>query len=239
MYFRKLDWPLQIVSVTDASAANSNSVYPYEGTFIAVMSMTTTENLTVDTSHLFGGYAHCMVATGKKSKRICHSTSHGESLAFHGGMTTAELLALRFTELMVVLHKPRLQNLMELFDAGDYVLPVHAVTDCKDLLDLITGAKGIPADRSQRLCVLSIREERLSGRCRVVSHIPTQIMIADCLTKIGTFPIMLRYLTCGHWNTDLSPYVHHSKKQLQITTRMIGERKNFTEDDLMRLGDLD
>ena len=205
---------------------------------LMIMSQQTTSNLGVNDSHMFGGRGHCVVGTSRKSKRICHSTSHGETLSYHGGMTSAQLLALRLTELLCPIAEPRLRTLMEKFDNGEYVIPVHGVTDCKDLLELATGERGIPADRSQRLAVLSIREERLSGRCRIMSHIPTQIMLSDALTKLGTFPVFNKYLTTGVWDTSLKPFVGStakSKAKLEITTRTIARRPEYTEDDLINL----
>ena len=52
-----------------------------------------------------------------------------------------------------------------------------------DLWELACGLKGIPQDKSQRLGVLSIREERRCLRLRRLFHIRTKWMAADQLTK--------------------------------------------------------
>ena len=121
---------------------------------------------------------------------------------------------------------------MQIADLGAFILPVHCVTDCNDLLELATGERGIPADKSQRLSVLSIREERLSGRCRLFSHVPTDVMLADALTKLGTFPVFLKFQSTGIWDTTLPT---STKKLLKITTRTLARRNDFDENDFENL----
>ena len=78
-----------------------------------------------------------------------------------------------------------------------FIVPCDVATDCNDLFELACGQRGIPSDKSQRLAVLSIREDRLSGRTRAFFHWPTSIMLAGALTKPGTFPQMMRFLSTG------------------------------------------
>ena len=70
-----------------------------------------------------------------------------------------------------------------LSSAGRYETRVDSFTDCMDLLELITGHRGAPQDRSQRLIVLSLRERRLLGKMRSISHLRTGDMPANPLTK--------------------------------------------------------
>ena len=92
----------------------------------------------------------------------------------------------------------------------------HCVRDCNDLLELATGERGIPAYKFQRLSVFSIREERLSGRCRLFSHVPTDIMLADALTKLGTFPLFLNLMSKSIWDTTLPHSTRkHSRSPLE------------------------
>ena len=163
-----------------------------------LMSMQTTDQALVGTgAALFGGAAHCLAASSRKSKRITHSTSFAETLACHAGSASAQMLALRFTEVLYDVPAPRLSTLLHWADVGHFVIPTHCVTDCFDLLELATGDRGVPADKGQRLAILSIREERLSGRCRLFSHVPTSIMLADGLTKLGLFSLLSRFLSTG------------------------------------------
>eukprot|EP00959_Pyramimonas_sp_CCMP1952_P347627 7281570-Pyramimonas_sp.AAC.1 len=83
-------------------------------------------------------------------------------------------------------------------DEGRAMIPIDIVTDCYDLYQVTTGLKGIPVDKTQRLTIFSLREDRLSGRIRMIYHWPTEIMIMDALTKQGTFPQMQDYLQSGH-----------------------------------------
>ena len=131
--------------------------------------------------------------------------------------------------------KPRLATLLAWADAGHFAVPTHCVTDCHDLLELATGARGVPSDKGQRLAVLSIREERLSGRCRLFSHIPTSIMLADSLTKVGVFPVMNHFLSTGVWLTALQVFNKTNGKQLQTTTRLLAPSSDYDERSLVNL----
>ena len=71
------------------------------------------------------------------------------------------------------------------------------MTDCMDLYELLTSAKGLSNDKSQRLVILSLREYRQLGIIRATYHCPTALMLADGLTKVGNFPQLLRYCTTG------------------------------------------
>eukprot|EP00959_Pyramimonas_sp_CCMP1952_P113484 2371955-Pyramimonas_sp.AAC.1 len=73
-------------------------------------------------------------------------------------------------------------------NSGQYVVPIGRLTDCKDMFELVTGLKGVPQDRQQRLAIMALREERVTGRVRYTIHIPTDVMLSDALTKPGVFP---------------------------------------------------
>eukprot|EP00959_Pyramimonas_sp_CCMP1952_P151311 3166168-Pyramimonas_sp.AAC.1 len=71
---------------------------------------------------------------------------------------------------------------------GQYIAPIDHLTDCKDMVELVTDLKGVPQDKQQRLAAMALREERMPRRMRYSMHIPTDVMIADALTKPGVFP---------------------------------------------------
>ena len=77
------------------------------------------------------------------------------------------------------------------------LLPIDHAMDCVDVFELATGAKGLAADKTQRLVVMSIREDRLSRRLRTLMHLPTAVMLADGLMKCGVFRQLLHYATTG------------------------------------------
>ena len=72
-----------------------------------------------------------------------------------------------------------------------------------DLFELVTGARGLSTDKNQRLVIVALREDRMSNRVRSFQHWPTTIMLADALTKPGTFLQMLRFCTSGHVDLTL------------------------------------
>ena len=125
-----------------------------------------------------------------------------------------------------------LKLLMHIELHGLYVLPVDGLTDCFDLLELVTGLRGVPSDKSQRLIIMSLREERMSGRIRSFTHIPTSVMLSDGLTKNQTFPQLMKFLSCGV--VDFSDH-----RQKPVTIRKSPVKVDFTEKDLERIQDFD
>ena len=73
--------------------------------------------------------------------------------------------------------------------------------DCVDLWELSCGLRGIPQDKSQRLGVLAIREERRTRRVWRLYHIRAADMLADMLTKLvgADSKSLLELLSCGQW----------------------------------------
>ena len=102
--------------------------------------------------------------------------------------------------------------LMNLGDKIHLIVPHDHVIDCMDLWELACGLKGIPQDKSQRLGVLAIREERRSQRLRRLFHVRTHWMLADPLTKFEGYvsKSLHELLTAGVWNIDGLVRVRHN-----------------------------
>ena len=98
-----------------------------------------------------------------------------------------------------------------MLDAGKLPIPVDAWIDCMDLWELCCGLRGTPQDKSQRLGVLSLREERRAHRLRRLYHVRTKWMLADMLTKsVGVDSrSLLELLTCGIWTMQTPIRVRH------------------------------
>ena len=77
------------------------------------------------------------------------------------------------------------------------------VTDCMDLFELVTNTKGLSTDKSQRLAIMALREDRMTGRVRCVVHVPPKAMLVDGMTKEGIFDMFLCFLTSGVWRVAL------------------------------------
>ena len=150
----------------------------------------------------FGGYGHTLYFTARKAARVSHSTSRAETNACVGGLQVAQLISSRMTELFSVQitgAPARPHKLLELEQNNVMIIPCDAVTDCMDLFELITGARGLTTDKTQRISVMSLREDRLTGRFRRITHVPTTSMLADGMTKLGVFPQLLLKCTTGLW----------------------------------------
>ena len=77
--------------------------------------------------------------------------------------------------------------------------------------------------------ILSIREERLSGRIRRFFHYPTTSIVCDSLTKPGTFPLLLRFLSSGHMSVIVGSDKHISVRQVN------SPEQEYSEHDLVSM----
>ena len=202
--------PYRILVVTDASSANKTSSFATEGIIIGLcpdklshIRVDKTDYLDETLVPTLTGDFHILHASSQKSKRVSHSTSHAETLAAAKGIPMGQIIGLRLTEPEVVhtytVRRPL--DLQEMLDAGRLPIPIDACVDCMDLWELCCGLRGTPQDKSQRLGVLSLREERRTLRLRRLFHIRTTWMLADRLTKsIGADSnSLLELITSGRW----------------------------------------
>ena len=201
------------MAITDASGANKKSDHAVEGISLLISEdKMTSKELKTDqkdflpetSSKFLGGKCHLMLASSTKSKRVSHSTSHAETLAGARGLPMAQLLAVRFCEHELISQKQSKLTplqLLALQDDGLIPLPVDMGIDCMDFWELCCGYRGIPQDKSQRLAVLAIREERRTHRLRRLYHLRTASMLSDMLTKVsGWDSVSLKELvTSGFW----------------------------------------
>ena len=206
LHFHVLEWPLRIVSIADCGHATKKSCYPYEGKLVLIMSDKTskidaTEWMESSHRHLLEGHGHPIYFSARKATRISHSTSHAETLSAVGCTQTAQLVSHRITEVFAqtLLGRQRYTptDLLTLQHSNMSVVPIDHVTDCMDLFELVCGSKGLASDKSQRVAVMALREDRMSGRLRYILHYPTAAMLADALTKSGIFLQIMRFCTTG------------------------------------------
>ena len=183
-----------------------------------------------DDVHLIGGSCHTLTLASGKAKRISHSTCHAETNAGYKVNQSAQFIALRLTEIITCTDRQhKASDMMEVFDRSLYQIRVDHCTDCMDFWQLCCGVKGVPSDKGSRLAVLSMREERLSGRIRHFLHLPTEIMLVDGLTKSGTFKLLMNHMTTGVWKIEVP-------KNKYVTMRTVIEpRTSFDEADLLDL----
>ena len=212
IHFRRLQPPLRLVAVSDSSHLTKLTVYAQEARMVLLMSDKRGEVgecgewISPENSAFLEGQAHTLYATGKKSTRVSHSTSHAECLALLGCSQVATLIANRFTEpflpVLFGIRAPKPLDILRVQDRGLLILPVDGVTDCMDAFELVCNSKGLSSDTTQRAVVLSLRELRLRRSLRRIYHFPTCIMLADGLTKVGKFFQLLRFSSCGIFSLD-------------------------------------
>ena len=222
IYLKKLTPPLRVVCVSDASSANKKSSYATEGICVLLaedkVSMLHSDKndfLEGEQVKNLGGAMHLLVCSSTKAKRISHCTSHAETNACSRAIPIAELVSLRISEPEMKLYADPEEmtpmRLLHLIEGKKPWIPIDCLIDCMDLWELSCGRKGIPQDKSQRLGVLAIREERRSERIRRFFHVTTHYMLCDLLTKYsGYFSKSLQeLLTCGCWTVDGKLRVRH------------------------------
>eukprot|EP00959_Pyramimonas_sp_CCMP1952_P263121 5502502-Pyramimonas_sp.AAC.1 len=72
---------------------------------------------------------------------------------------------------------------------------------------------------------MALREERITTRIRWTIHVPTEIMIADAMTKPGTFKQMMKLLTTGFLDMEMI-------SKLATVRRIQHPPADYTESDL-------
>ena len=81
---------------------------------------------------------------------------------------------------------------------GTFTVPIVSLTDCFDLPELISGTRGVPQDKGQRLIISSLRERRILRKTVGQGHIATRDMLANALTKrVADCPQLGELLTSG------------------------------------------
>lgn len=210
LYFPFLRPPLNLVSIHDACGAKEQTSYAQEGQIVILKE---DRPLSIDAKthevhrsslQLLGGFCHVMHGSSKKAKRVGVSTSRKETVSAVGCQEICQLIAIRYTEILgsgfnlPLYRSPTTRELLDVQESGGYCFPIDDYGDCKDVWELMTGVKGVPQDRHQRLYILSLREDRMTGRIRNTVHVPTEIMVADSLTKKMLSSQFMNLITTGY-----------------------------------------
>lgn len=244
LYFAYMRPPFCAKSVHDACHVSRLSSYAIEGILVLlaedrkdIVADKKTAVIRKEDVEKLGGPGHPMINTSNKAKRLSHSTSHAETNAGCRAKELAQMVNLRFSEVlqcgMCLPFRPRisLQDLIHVQEENLLVFPIDHFTDCGDLFDLVTGTKGTPQDKQQRLYILSLREDRARGLIRRFFLISSNIMLADSLTKHMLGRRFLDFCSTGVWRT------RGADKNCRMRGRLdLG--RDYTEQDLVELKDL-
>ena len=85
----------------------------------------------------------------------------------------AQMINLRFTEVLSR-HVHSLAEMILVQECVAFVFPIDQLTDCMDMWELVAGEKPVPLDRTHRLYILSLREERAQHGIRFWIKVPTE-----------------------------------------------------------------
>jgi len=121
-----------------------------------------------------------------------------------------------------------LKDLTQIQEDGLFVIPVDHESDCHDLYCLVTGAKGTPQDKSQRLYIMRLRQDRLLGRIRYWFFVPTTSMLSDALTKKMLSYQLMHLLTTGQ-------HLVKNESTKQVKFSYLRPRHDFDETALKAL----
>ena len=245
LFYSQLKMPLKLFTVGDSSHATRTSSYAQEGCLILLMNDKSLNIVDSDSPQYkqileskssMSDFCVVMAYVSHKSKRVSSSTSMAETLIANFGRELAQLVGVRMTEILghgmqtpFKVQTP-LKLLIEIQESAAWALPIDQCTDCKDVFELITGQKGVPQDRYQRVYVMSLREERMKQGIRRFLWIPTTAMLADSLTKQMISNIMYDLLHFGFWQFDsnnLNPLI---AMELQLSN-------HFDESEIVNIKD--
>lgn len=175
IWFSRLSPPYRVITVSDASPANKKSNYATEGLVSGLAedrlhACDTDKNdfLNQELVPLLSGKTH-LQGSNTKSKRVSHSTSHAETNAAARGVPIGQIIQLRLCEPDLRIHElPQALTPMRLLEMGHtthrQIAHDHYI-DCMDLWELSCGLRGVPQDKSQRLGIFAMREERHLSVC--------------------------------------------------------------------------
>ena len=236
LHFNPLIPPLKLMEINDASHANSRTSYAIDGILTLLMEdhavdyQRSGQELTDQQVKNISGFGHALLFNGQKARRISYSTSHAETLAACKGRTGNTMVNLRLTEILGRPNK-KIADAIHCYENSGFIIPSDHMTDCHDMYDLISGNKPLPQDRTQRMYVMSLREERVSGRLRYLYKTPTESMLADAITKSGFKPQMMDFLSTGLL------VLRNEPKQKMSVRYIKNYKQDATEEELATLDD--
>jgi len=218
LIYAPLHPPFRIVTNADSSHATKESAYAREGVMVLLMEdrgfsdrsiQLSPDGILLPSEYIkMMGFAHCLVCASHKAKRVSYSTSHAETLSACFGKELAQVLSLRLTEVFgagmlhflgMVDRVHTVNELIKMQELNLYSIPTDHCTDCDDLFKLVCSGKALPQDRMQRVYVMSIREDRVHRRIRFMIKLPTEIMVADGLTKQMDCKVLRYFMEHGWW----------------------------------------
>ena len=198
LVFRHGLQPTRILTIADSSLGNM-SKYSQGGYFVLIC--------VGDNALVLCGHCNVLSFRSAKSKRVASSTLHAECLSLVAGAEEASHLQTWFYEFA----NPRVPSFDILNVDPSKMIPIVAVTDCKDLLDVLTKtAVTAVTNRAMTLYVAALRELKETKRVEQWCWCDTRDNVANALTKLetdGCLPMepLNHMLAHGAWE-PVQPY---------------------------------
>ena len=212
--FKKIDLDkARILTFTDSSWANASELKSQAGycVFLADEKAMTPE----------GGSASLLDWRSHRIKRQCRSTLAAETMAMDAGVDSGIFCRELLAEMLVEDYEPTTSGRLP-----PSFMPMHAVTDCRSLFDLLVK-DGPPATTQEKRLVIDINGpkeaalefdpagEHLKDTFRWVA---TESQVADHLTKVKPSRLLRHFLDAGWLRIQRiespEPAVHSHYKRL-------------------------
>lgn len=152
---------------------------------------------------------HCLEFATSLVKRVCRSTLAAEA----NSLVTAVEAADYIRSVILAMTRPGLP-LAELMDRGD-VIPCDVYTDARSLYDVVSRDTSRPADQRLRVVIAQLREMFLVEGT-TLRWIDNSLMLADCLTKLGSErEYLLQAARENSWSDVVSPEALKVKERIR------------------------
>ena len=192
LLYRRLKLPLKLLMVADSAfTALDDAGLAIRGYFIL---------LCEDRHGELGGMIHIIDYTSRKQSHVCRATFAAELFAVLDGIGAALKVLACFEE--VIKGSASAEELARRQEAGQYSLPMHAVTDGKSVFDASSNPRGARTTEEHLLIhVLKLREFLKRKIVKSLWWADTRDMVADGLTK-GSLDrnAILDLSEHGRWN---------------------------------------
>ena len=129
-----------------------------------------------------GGINNVIDFFSRRQRKVVRSTFGAETHSLADSIEIARMIAYSLAEILVP--NSTAAMLVSLDEQGRLPVKIHAVTDCKSLLDaLIAEETQVPSENSLIMVLLQIKEGLRTGTIASLTWVDTRDMLADALNK--------------------------------------------------------
>jgi hypothetical protein len=211
--YRKLQTErMKVLVCTDAAFRREDTTgLAMRGGFIA---------LAEDCSDTIGGGCNVLEFYSRRQRRVVRSTFGAELNSLADGLEVGKMMA--FTLAEIIIPQSTAASLVRLEETGCLPIPLHAVTDCKSLLDALrVDETQVPTEASLIMILCQVKELLRTGTLASLSWVDTRDMAADGLNKGSVSRAALRKLSMtAEWVLQFAVVTHQEKLKIAIPAQL-------------------